>query len=139
MKKLLVVIVLLGGLFVTSGCQGNTRTSSENTQNAQSVESTERSVDQKQLTATIFITNKGEDVTSKEVAFQENESLLKVMKENFTIEEKDGFITSIDGMSQDQKNNVFWVYTVNNEMSDKGAQNLLLKKDDTITFNLQAF
>lgn len=31
-------------------------------------------------------------------------------------------------MSQDQKNNVFWVYTVNNEMSDKGAQNLLLKK-----------
>ena len=52
MKKLLVVIVLLGGLFVTSGCQGNTRTSSENTQNAQSVESTERSVDQKQLTAT---------------------------------------------------------------------------------------
>ena len=108
MKKLLVVIVLLGGLFVTSGCQGNTRTSSENTQNAQSVESTERSVDQKQLTATIVITNKG-------------------------------FITSIDGMSQDQKNNVFWVYTVNNEMSDKGAQNLLLKKDDTITFNLQAF
>ncbi len=88
MKKLLVVTVLLGGLFVTSGCQGNTRTSSENTQNAQSAESTERSVDQKQLTATIVITNKGEEVTSKEVAFQENESLLKVMKENFTIEEK---------------------------------------------------
>ena len=60
MKKLLVVIVLLGGLFVTSGCQGNTRTSSENTQNAQSAESTERSVDQKQLTATIVVTNKGE-------------------------------------------------------------------------------
>ena len=60
----------------------------KNTQNAQSAESTERSVDQKQLTATIVITNKGEEVTSKEVAFQENESLLKVMKENFTIEEK---------------------------------------------------
>jgi hypothetical protein len=139
MKKLFVVFVMLGGLFVTSGCQRNTSPSSENNQNAQSVESTEGSVDQKQLTATIVLTNQGEEVTSKEVTFQENESLLKVMKENFTIEEKDGFITSIDGMSQDQKNNVFWVYTVNDEMSDKAAQDLLLKKDDTITFNLQAF
>ncbi|WP_291290780.1 DUF4430 domain-containing protein [Enterococcus sp.] len=139
MKKLFVVFVMLGGLLVTSGCQRNTSPSSENNQNVQSVESTEGSVDQKQLTATIVLTNQGEEVTSKEVTFQENESLLKVMKENFTIEEKDGFITSIDGMSQDQKNNVFWVYTVNDEMSDKAAQDLLLKKDDTITFNLQAF
>lgn len=139
MKKLLVVFLMIGGLFVTSGCQENPRTSSETTKYAQSMASTARSVDQQQVTATIVITNKGEEVTSKEVEFQENEPLLKVMKENFTIEEKDGFITSIDGLSQDQKNNLFWVYTVNDQMSDKGAQELFLNKKDTITFNLQAF
>ncbi|WP_254910642.1 DUF4430 domain-containing protein [Enterococcus sp. 8E11_MSG4843] len=42
-------------------------------------------------------------------------------------------------MSQDQKANLFWVYTVNDEMTDKGAQELILKNNDTITFDLKAF
>jgi hypothetical protein len=93
---------------------------------------------QEQGTATIVIQNQ-EDVTSKEVTFRENESLMEVMKENFAIKEKDGFITSIDGISQDQKANLFWVYTVNDEMTDKGAQELFLKSNDIITFDLKAF
>ncbi|MBM9834038.1 DUF4430 domain-containing protein, partial [Enterococcus faecalis] len=88
------------------------------------------SLKQEQGTATIVIQNQ-EGVTSKEVTFRENESLLEVMKENFAIKEKDGFITSIDGISQDQKANLFWVYTVNDEMTDKGAQALILKNNDT--------
>ncbi|WEL46753.1 DUF4430 domain-containing protein [Enterococcus casseliflavus] len=129
MKKVFVVFMLVSTLLVATGCQ----------QASVTPESTQQSsLKQEQGTATIVIQNQ-EAVTSKEVTFRENESLLEVMKENFAIKEKDGFITSIDGISQDQKANLFWVYTVNDEMTDKRAQALFLKNNDTITFDLKAF
>ena len=128
MKKVFVVFLLVSTLLVATGCQQASVTS----------ESTQSSLKQEQGTAKIVIQNQ-EAVTSKEVTFRENEALLEVMKENFAIKEKDGFITSIDGISQDQKANLFWVYTVNDEMTDKGAQALILKNNDTITFDLKAF
>jgi hypothetical protein len=134
MKKVFVVLVMFAGLLVTTGCQGNTAATSESTQSTQS-----SVAEQNQVTATIIVNVQDKEVSTKEVQFQENEPLLNVMKANFDIEEEDGFITSIEGNSQDQKNSLYWVYTVNDEMTDKGAQDLLLKKDDTITFNLQAF
>lgn len=97
MKKVFVVFMLVNTLLVATGCQ-QVSVTSESTQQS--------SLKQEQGTATIVIQNQ-EAVTSKEVTFRENESLLEVMKENFAIKEKDGFITSIDGISQDQKANLF--------------------------------
>ena len=78
MKKVFVVFMLVSTLLVATGCQ----------QASVTPESTQQSsLKQEQGTATIVIQNQ-EAVTSKEVTFRENESLLEVMKENFAIKEK---------------------------------------------------
>ncbi len=101
--------MLMSTLLVATGCQ----------QASVTPESTQQSsLKQEQGTATIVIQNQ-EAVTSKSniprkwVAAGSNERKLCDQR-------KDGFITSIDGISQDQKANLFWVYTVNDEMTDKG-------------------
>ena len=76
-EKVFVVFMLMSTLLVAIGCQQASVTSA----------STQSSLKQEQGTATIVFQNQ-EDVTSKEVMFRENESLLKEMQENFAIEEK---------------------------------------------------
>lgn len=78
MKKSICRIYASEHITVATGCQQASVTS-ESTQQS--------SLKQEQGTATIVIQNQ-EDVTSKEVTFRENESLLEVMKENFAIKEK---------------------------------------------------
>lgn len=67
MKKVFVVFMLVSTLLVATGCQQASVTS-ESTQQS--------SLKQEQGTATIVIQNQ-EDVTSKEVTFRENESLME--------------------------------------------------------------
>ncbi|MDN6004603.1 MAG: DUF4430 domain-containing protein [Enterococcus sp.] len=48
-------------------------------------------------------------------------------------------ITSIDGHAQDEKNNKYWVFTINDEQVNSGAKDVTLKKDDRVVFKLEQF
>ena len=92
-------------------------------------------------TATItldFENDKKVDKTKK-ITIIKDQTLLDALKENFKIEEKSGFITSIDGKAQDQAADKYWMFDVNGKMADKGAADIHLKKGDTVAFYLGSF
>ena len=92
-------------------------------------------------TATItldFENDKKVDKTKK-ITIIKDQTLLDALKENFKIEEKSGFITSMDGKAQDQAANKYWMFDVNGKMADKGAADIHLKKGDTVAFYLGSF
>ncbi len=61
------------------------------------------------------------------------------MKENIEIEETDGFINSINGVEQSEKENKFWVYTVNDEQVTVGAGEYELLDGDQVIWELTEF
>lgn len=75
----------------------------------------------------------------KKITIIKDQTLLDALKENFKIEEKSGFITSIDGKTQDQAANKYWLFDVNGKMAEKGAADIHLKKGDTVAFYLGSF
>ena len=65
------------------------------------------------------------------------EKLLDVLKENFAVEESDGFITSIEGIEQDVDEKIGWIYFINDEMAMVGAAEYELEANDEVNFDLQ--
>ncbi|MFS0560243.1 DUF4430 domain-containing protein [Terribacillus sp. 179-K 1B1 HS] len=129
MKKALHMLsALLLAAGILAGC-GTTEEPKQ--QNQQAEQKTEQQV-------TVTLTEDGKEISSKEVSFEEGDSLMDVMKENFDVEDDGGMITSIDGHSQDKGENKYWLYTVNGEMAQVGAADLKLSEGDEIAFNLQA-
>ncbi|WP_212551787.1 DUF4430 domain-containing protein [Terribacillus saccharophilus] len=127
MKKALHMLsVLLLAAGILAGCG----TAEQPQQNQQAEQQTEQQV-------TVTLSEDGEEISSKEVSFEEGDNLLDVMKENFEIEEDGGFITAIDGHAQDANANKYWLFTVNEEMSPVGANEVELKDGDEVVFNLQ--
>ncbi|WP_053219355.1 DUF4430 domain-containing protein [Virgibacillus senegalensis] len=136
MKKLLFLLLsmLFAAAFVT-GCSQQQETSENGeTQTEQSGET------ESQETVMITVSeNEGENIiTEKDVEIEEEAILLDVMKENFEVEETDGFITSIEGVSQNEEKGKYWMYTVNGEMAEVGANEYELHPEDEVTFDLQA-
>lgn len=128
MKK---ALHMLSALLLAAGILAGCGTTEQPQQNQQAEQKTEQQV-------TITLSEDGEEISSKEVSFEEGDNLLDIMKENFEIEEDGGFITAIDGHSQDENANKYWLFTVNGEMSQVGANELELKDGDDVVFDLQA-
>lgn len=125
MKKRLLSILLLLALAITFvGCKNNS--------NTDSTTSSEYS-----LEATIELIEDGVSFKKETLNFNEGEKLLDVMKRNLEVEEKDGFITSIEGHNQDEDSNKYWLYTVNGEMAEVGANQFELHDKDEVIFTLE--
>ncbi|VGU28962.1 Surface-layer 125 kDa protein [Streptococcus pyogenes] len=60
----------------------------------------------------------------EKVSFGKGDTVLEVLKDNYEVKEKDGFITAIDGIEQDTKANKYWLFKVNGKMADKGADQI---------------
>jgi len=62
------------------------------------------------------------------------------MRENYAIEEADGFITAIDGQTQVEETaetkGKYWLFDVNGESSMVGAADVALQEGDVIVWNL---
>ncbi|PAF38995.1 hypothetical protein CHH58_04540 [Terribacillus saccharophilus] len=121
---------MLSVLLLAAGILAGCGTAEQPQQNQQAEQQTEQQV-------TVTLSEDGEEISSKEVSFEEGDNLLDVMKENFEIEEDGGFITAIDGHAQDANANKYWLFTVNEEMSPVGANEVELKDGDEVVFNLQ--
>ncbi|QXE00304.1 DUF4430 domain-containing protein [Terribacillus sp. DMT04] len=128
MKK---VLHMLSALLLAAGILAGCGTTEESQQNNQQAEQ------QNELQATITLTEDGQEISSEEVTFEEGANLMDVMKENFELEEEGGMITSIEGHSQDEAANKWWLFTVNGEMAPVGAADTELLDEDEVAFNLQ--
>ena len=130
-KKQLLLNGLILGMFLISGCttQANEATLTTTT--------TQESVSPVEQTATIILQEDGKEITKEVVSFEPGAVVFDVMDEHFEIVHQDGFITSIDGMTQDEAANKYWLYDINGEMALKGAKEIALQAGDEILFKLE--
>ncbi|MFY0757763.1 DUF4430 domain-containing protein [Metabacillus dongyingensis] len=80
-----------------------------------------------------------EKVDSKEVSFEEGQTLMDAMKANFEVEEAGGFISGIDGMMASDKDKTYWHLIVNGEDAMTGANEIELKDGDKVEFDLRKY
>ena len=71
--------------------------------------------------ATITLQENGQNFSEKEVFFKKGDDLLSILKRNFEVKEDNGFITSLEGHSQDEKNQLYWMFTVDGKSATTGA------------------
>ncbi len=122
-KRLLSIALLLTVVLTFVGCKNNSNTDSTSSEY--------------KLQATIELIEDGESFKKETLSFNEGEKLLDVMKRNLEVSEKDGFITSIEGHSQDENSNKYWLYTVNGKMAEVGANQFELHDKDEVVFTLE--
>lgn len=139
MKKTnnLILSFLMFGILM-NGCgvsETQDKTSSSETQ----VESSIVQEESKEVFATVKVVVSGEEMDNFELAVDNGVILLNAMKENIEIEETDGFINSINGVEQSEKENKFWVYTVNDEQVTVGAGEYELLDGDQVIWELTEF
>ena len=130
-KKQLLLSGLVLGMFLISGCttQANEATLTTTT--------TQESVSPVEQTATIILQEDGKEITKEVVSFEPGAVVFDVMDEHFEIVHQDGLITSIDGMTQAEAANKYWLYDINGEMALKGAKEIALQAGDEILFKLE--
>ena len=137
MKKLLLVLSLS---FVLYGCS---TTETFDTSSEELVLSEEVSSEAAEtVSVTISLTDGGTVIVGSEktVEVEAGANLLAVMRENYAIEEADGFITAIDGQTQVEETAEtkakYWLFDVNGEPSMVGAADVALQEGDVIVWNL---
>ncbi|ANK60820.1 MULTISPECIES: DUF4430 domain-containing protein [Loigolactobacillus] len=86
--------------------------------------------------AKITLQQKHKTFKTKQIKTTTKTNLMKVLKKNFKVKEKQGMITDIAGHSQNKKASSYWLFKVNGKMASKGATQTYLKNHDSVTFNL---
>lgn len=66
-------------------------------------------------------------------------SVMAALSEVQKIEENQGMITSIGGVSQDEAKQTYWMYKVNGKVAPKGANETQVKAGDEIEFYQETF
>jgi TolA-binding protein len=120
MKKLLLSIII--GLSLLSGCG----------QEPEVEKAISATVENQVVTISV-------QEEQLEVAFVEDQTAMDVMKNNFELEETDGFITSINGRKADESENEFWSFIVNGEPAQVGAGSYELNDGDEILFEIDTW
>ncbi|MDU4225668.1 MAG: DUF4430 domain-containing protein, partial [Streptococcus sp.] len=70
----------------------------------------------------------------KAVNIQKGDTVLDVLEEVYPVQENDGFITEIDGISQDKDKGIYWMFDVNGKLGEKAANQLKVENGDEIKF-----
>ena len=128
MKK--IIGILAAALFLTACGQAPTITTTQETTTATTAAQS--------TTVTLNITKDGQAIEGSPftLTFKEGDNLLDVMKAQLKIVEKDGFISSINGVEQVPAENKYWLFDVNGTMSPVGAKEVILKAGDVIDWKL---
>lgn len=124
MKKISLVLTTLALSTVLVACQA-----ADNDRN----EAQEKNV---QVTLVVEFDGKTD---TKEVTVEEGDNVMDVLEEVHEVEENQGMVTAIDGVSQDEGKKTYWMYDVNNEMAPKGVEEMTVSDGDEIKFYLQTF
>lgn len=136
--RLLTVFVALSVLVACGDEDGTNSSQPKEEQNT----SSQQSKQQEQATVHITLSQdkEAEVLEEKEVEIEDGDILLEVMKENFDVVEKDGFISSIEGINDDDGTlKKAWMFYINGEMSMVGAGEVELKDGDEILFDFQSW
>ena len=99
-------------------------------------------IDIKESLATIAVFSNESEIEGSpvEIDVDHEMDVLAYMVENFSVEGADeGFITSIEGIEQDESEGLYWLYYVNEEMPSVGAGEYIVEDGDLIEWKLESF
>ena len=129
MKQFFVAVLMAAA--VLTGCQSGSEESSQAQQEQQ---------EQVPVKVTISQGEGEEMVAEKELEVEEGTSLMEVLKYNFEeVEEKDGFVTKIEGIEANEGEQKAWFFTINGEDASVGAKEYKVKENDSFTFDFHAW
>ncbi|WP_085991998.1 DUF4430 domain-containing protein [Oceanobacillus senegalensis] len=142
MKKwngLIIVSIMIISIGLLAGCSfgEETEDNGASTSTTDSTHSTE--VPENHVRITVSINHGNEFITEEEIPIEDGDILLDVMEENFYVEQKGGFITSIERVKASDEEKTAWMYYVNGEMPTVGASEYELSSGDKIVFDLQSW
>jgi len=136
MKKLVGLTLLLVALTGCASTEHDTKKESSMTEESSEVlVSSEKQED----SVVVALKEDGEKISTKEIIIKDGALLGDVMADNFDIEEENGMIISIDGKKQDNKEQKYWIYTVNGKEAEIGANDYILEDGDKVEWNLSKF
>ncbi|MDQ0242929.1 hypothetical protein J2S09_000465 [Bacillus fengqiuensis] len=84
-----------------------------------------------------LMNQQNEAVLTKEVSFQEGETLYEVTKKAFDIEESQGHIISINGIRSIPEKNIHWAAFVNGHFVQLGLDEVTLYANDQVVWALR--
>ncbi|MGT2682403.1 DUF4430 domain-containing protein [Streptococcus porci] len=99
---------------------------------------TQETSTESQLTARLVVTIDTNKIDEK-VTFSKGDTIMDLLKANYEVTEKDGFITAIDGQEQDEKEGIYWMFDLNGELAPKAADQIELNDGDTVEFYQKKF
>jgi len=108
MKKLLICLALAFSLVTLGACGKN--------ESAKPTSSTNNHQSKGQGQVTLILKTEKES-KKKSVEFKKGDTVLDVLKEIYPVQENDGFITEIDGISQDKEKGIYWMFLMSMEKS----------------------
>lgn len=135
--------LLVAGLLMGCGSDGDNENSNNTNQTetntTESNSPGENIGDEDKVTITLSIDDKSEYIDELEAPIEEGDILMDVLKETFAVEEEGGFINSIQGVGPEEDEDKAWIFSINGEMAEKGADEIELTPGDEISFDFQAF
>ena len=81
-----------------------------------------------------LIVKENDNTIDEKVSFKKGDTVMDVLKNNYEVEESDGFITAIDGIKQDKDAGKYWMFDVNDKTAAKAANKIKVKDGDKIEF-----
>lgn len=118
-----LVVTMLTILVITTGVAGCTQQSTSKTNSDH---------------ATIVLIVNHKQVAKKHVVVVKKETIIKALRSKFKVKTTKGFITSINGHTQNTRKNKYWMYKVNGKTASKGADATTIHKGDKVAFTLNA-
>lgn len=128
LKKILLSLLLSVSLV---GCSQVTDTIDKANQTVEQVNETVNNVNK-----VVEVVN-GNSLTIEVPNDFDGKVLMELLKANHTIDEKDGFINSVDGLVADASKKEFLAIYHNGEMATVGANDLVLKSGDKVEFKVE--
>ena len=77
--------------------------------------------------------------TYQDIPIQADETVLELLQSRTRVTLKSGIITEIDGITQIESSNLYWLFKVNDKLADKGVAETKVKAGSKIEFYLGEF
>lgn len=133
MKSILTIILFS---IILSACQPNKDAVTTTTNQASDSSSQAAVIADTTIEVLVLVEGQPIDQSPFSLSLEEGEDLLSAMKRQLTIEEKDGFVQSINGHQQDAASSKYWLFDVNGKPSEVGANQVYPKAKDKIEWRL---
>lgn len=138
MFKLVKGIFVLSSVLWLSACGGDsTETESTAVESSSEVSSVEVSA----ITVSFSFEEDEEAVAdlAKEIEVEEGQTVLEALQANYEVTEDGGMVTAIEGIEQNEEENKWWLYSVNDEQPNVGAAEYILQDGDEVKWTLNAY